>query len=216
MRVINQFAQGLHDRLVRRDVKRFVAQNRTNGLLCSMEVLEATTDAAREYAVEENYMRTYRESAFFLSKIEERKETNIRVFNINQKTIEKRSSDPHDRNREAKCDADKPSRDLTQQSNFRRRRAVPIVCYNCQQKGHILRNCRNKRVRTQGWRSDSTRIETSRKQRRNNPLCQEESATGSKSSRSTVRNTKFQDNVFLLSNSEDFDKKATDTWSINI
>ena len=48
MRVINQFAQGLHDRLVRRDVKRFVAQNRTNGLHCSMEVLEATTDAARE------------------------------------------------------------------------------------------------------------------------------------------------------------------------
>ena len=51
---IDQFALGLHDRLVRRDVKRFVAQNRTNGLICRMEVLEAATDAAREHALEEN------------------------------------------------------------------------------------------------------------------------------------------------------------------
>ena len=215
MRVIDQFAQGLHDRLVRRDVKRFVALNRTNGLLCSMEVLEAATDAAREYAVEEKYMRTFRESSIFLSKRVEVKETNIGMFNINQRAINNRSSDPRDRNREAKCDSDKPSRDLTQQSNFRKRRAVPTVCYNCQQKGHILRNCRNKRVCTQGWRSDSTRIEISRKQRRNNPLCQEESATGSKNSRSTVRNARFQDNVFLSSNSDNFDKMATDTWSNN-
>ena len=161
MRVIDHFAQGLHHRFVRRDVKRFVALNRTNGLLCSMEVFEAATDDAREYAVEENYMSTYREGAIFPSKRVEVKETNIRVFNINQKTIEKRSSDPHDRNREAKCYADKPSRDLTQQ-------------------------------------------------------IKSGTATGSKNSRSTVRNTKFQDNVFLSSNSEDFDKAATDTWSNNI
>ena len=44
--VIDQFAQGFHDRLVRRDVKRLVAQNRTIGLLCNMEVLEAAIDAA--------------------------------------------------------------------------------------------------------------------------------------------------------------------------
>ena len=108
--------------------------------LLPMEVLEAATDAPREYAVEENYMSTYRESAIFLSKRVEENEKNIRVFNINQRTIDNRSSDPHDRNREAKCDADNPSRDLTQQTNFRRRRAVPIVCYNFRQQGHISRN----------------------------------------------------------------------------
>ena len=41
-----------------------------------------------------------------------------------------------------------------------------IVCYSCQQQGHISRNCRNKRVSTQGWRPDSTRKETSTSQER--------------------------------------------------
>ena len=45
---MNRFAQGIHDRLFRSDVKRFVAQNRFTGDICSMDVLEAASDSSRE------------------------------------------------------------------------------------------------------------------------------------------------------------------------
>ena len=48
-----------------------------------------------------------------MSKKEEENEMNIRVFNINQRKMDKRSSDPRDINRESKCDADKRSKNLT-------------------------------------------------------------------------------------------------------
>ena len=42
---MNKFAQGIHDRLVSSDVKRFVTQNRLTGDICSMDVLEAASDS---------------------------------------------------------------------------------------------------------------------------------------------------------------------------
>ena len=52
-RVMNQFAQGIHDRLVRSDVKRYIAQHGMNNI-CSMDVLEAASDVAKDHAVKKN------------------------------------------------------------------------------------------------------------------------------------------------------------------
>ena len=60
LRTINQFAIGIHDRLVRSDVKRNVAHNRTCNI-CSMDFIE-TSDAARDHAVEKHCTKTYRKS----------------------------------------------------------------------------------------------------------------------------------------------------------
>ena len=81
VRVINQCAQGIHDRLVRSDVKRYGAQNRSSNV-CSMDILETASDAARDHAVEEHYTHTYRESIEFLSKRVEEKGAKIKVANI--------------------------------------------------------------------------------------------------------------------------------------
>ena len=58
-RVMNQFAQGIHDRLVRSDVKRYITQHGMNNI-CSMDVLEAASQVAKDQAVEEQYKHTYR------------------------------------------------------------------------------------------------------------------------------------------------------------
>ena len=79
----DRFAQDIQDRLVRSDVKKFVEQNRLTGDICSMDVLEAVSGSAREYAVEENYTHTYRESVKFLSKRAEEKSRKMRVANLN-------------------------------------------------------------------------------------------------------------------------------------
>ena len=79
---MNQFAQGIHDRLVRSDVKRFVEQKRLTGNICSMDVLEAASNSAIDHAVEENYTHTNRESVEFLCKRVEEKSTKIRVANL--------------------------------------------------------------------------------------------------------------------------------------
>ena len=101
LRVIDQFAQGLHDRLVRSDVKKFVARYRTSNVLSSLDVLEAASDAAKDHAVEENYTRTYRESATFLSKRVEEKESKVSVANVNHKLmLEKKTTEQQGQDRE--------------------------------------------------------------------------------------------------------------------
>ena len=81
-RVMNQFAQGIHDRLVRRDVKRHIAQHGISNI-CSMDVLEAASEVAKDHAVEEKYAHTYRESVEFFNKRVEEKSTKMKVSNIN-------------------------------------------------------------------------------------------------------------------------------------
>ena len=73
IRVINKFAQGIHYRLVHSDVKRFVAQNRLKGYMCSMDFLEAVSDSAIDHAVEENYTLTHRESVESLTHREKKR-----------------------------------------------------------------------------------------------------------------------------------------------
>ena len=87
IKVINQFAQRIHDWLVRSDVKRCVAQNRTINI-CSMDVHEKASDAASDHVVEEHYTHTYRESVEFLSKRVQEKGAKINISNMNLQRTE--------------------------------------------------------------------------------------------------------------------------------
>ena len=56
-RVINQFAQGIHERLVLCDVKKYFTQNRFSNKY-SINVLETASDFARDPVVKELYTYT--------------------------------------------------------------------------------------------------------------------------------------------------------------
>ena len=136
VRVINQFALGIHDRLVRSDVKRYVAQNRTSNI-CSIDVLETASDAARDHAVEELYTHTYRESVQFLSKRVEEKGTHtakVKVANLNPQPERTDQSTP----RESQHRGNRYfyEQQLTNGYHERigepkRRHNRPVVCYRC-------------------------------------------------------------------------------------
>ena len=79
---MNQFAKGIQDRIVRSEVKRYIAENETSEI-CSMNILETASDAAREHAVEEQYSHTYRESVKFGNKGVEEKVVKLKVSNVN-------------------------------------------------------------------------------------------------------------------------------------
>ena len=162
-RVMNQFAQGIHDRLVRSDVKRYIAQHGMNSI-CSMDVLETASDAAKDHAVEEQYAHTYHESAEFLNKRVEEKGAKLRVANINSQQAQQRQWPQPTPQRTEKSAAresqNRGSRHFSEQrqmNNFnekygehKKRFDGPVVCYRCQQTGHISQGCRNPRVQTEG------------------------------------------------------------------
>ena len=61
-RVMNLFAQGIHDRKLRSDVKRYITQHGMNNI-CSMDVLDTASEVAKDHAVEEQYIHTHIERA---------------------------------------------------------------------------------------------------------------------------------------------------------
>ena len=81
-RVLNQFAKGVHDRLVKSDVKQYIAQHGMNNI-CIIDVQEAASEVAKDHAVEEQYAHTYRESVEFLNKRVEEKRTKLKVSKVN-------------------------------------------------------------------------------------------------------------------------------------
>ena len=151
VRVINQFALGIHDRLVRSDVKRYVAQNRTSNI-CSIDVLETASDAARDHAVEELYTHTYRESVEFLSKRVEEKGTHtakVKVANTNPQPERTDQSTP----RESQHRRNRNISEQRQSKNYNGRHVErkicqngQIVCFRCKQPLNISQGCRNQRV----------------------------------------------------------------------
>ena len=70
-RMKTQFSQGLHDRIMRSDVKRYVnSQSKQQGL-ASWHVLNAAKYHAKEHGLEETYYRMNGESAALLNKKQE-------------------------------------------------------------------------------------------------------------------------------------------------
>ena len=62
--------------------------------ICSMDVLEAASDVAKDHAAEEQYAHTYRESVEFLNKRVEEKNTKMKVSNVNLQSKRPDNSTP--------------------------------------------------------------------------------------------------------------------------
>ena len=58
-RMINQLTQGLHDKIVRSDVKRYVLSHSGQEGFASWHVLDAAKYYAKDHSVEENYYNAY-------------------------------------------------------------------------------------------------------------------------------------------------------------
>ena len=213
-RVMNQFAQDIHDRLVRSDVKRYIAQHGMNSI-CSMDVLETASDAAKDHAVEEQYAHTYRESVEFLNKRVEEKGAKLRVANINsQQTQQRQWPQPTPQRTEksaARESQNRGSRHFSEQrqmNNFnekygehKKRFDGPVVCYRCQQTGHISQGCRNPRVQSEG-KGDS-RVEMVNEKKREDKKEPSNETKGADRHNQSVRQTRFQEVSYDVSGSSD-------------
>ena len=157
---MNQFAQGINDRLVRSDVKRYIAQHGISNI-CSMDVLEAASEVEKDHAVEEKYAHTYRERIEFLNKRVEEKSSKLKVSNINPQSQRTEHSTPNDKPYRTHRNYDEPSQrpdhstpkeiefrghrnndDQRPSNNYREKQAEykknqmsQVVCYRCQQPG---------------------------------------------------------------------------------
>ena len=205
IRVINQFAQGIHDRLVRSDVKRFVAQNRLSGEMCSMDVLEAASDSARDHVAEENYTLTYRESVDFLSKRVEEKNTKVKVSNLNPRRTERNVADNSSHNRTGIMNTEPRFTEASvgKPTEFKKRYSGPIVCYKYQQPGHISQGCRNPRVSSDSRRTDATGPSSTRN----------DAGPDNGNQSKPIRNTRFQEELEQVvdSSSDSSDDVETET-----
>ena len=62
IRVVNQFLHGIHDRLVKLDVKKYVSQAKGYPELCGKDVLQTAQFYAEQHEVDTNYSKSYKES----------------------------------------------------------------------------------------------------------------------------------------------------------
>ena len=123
MKVVTQFVHGLHDRLVKIDVKKYLSKEDSN--FCGKDI-QAAQYYAEEHEVETSYAKNYETSWNLVNEV---KEPKIAVANINQ---DKRVRiDPNSVNRN--------------DDNNRER----LLCYNCQKPGHFARDCRSKPYQNQ-------------------------------------------------------------------
>ena len=203
-RVMNQFAQGIHDRLVRSDVKRYIAQHGMNNI-CSMDVLEAASDVAKDHAVEEQYAHTYRESVEFLNKRVEEKNTKLKVSNVNLQSQRPDHSTPKESQYRSNrnYDEQRPTSSYREkQVEFKKRRNSQVVCYRCQQPGHISQGCRNQRVIVDNKRDNQSesKIDEAGKSKRDTP--NGENKTLERNNKS-VRQTRFEERLDDVSGSSD-------------
>ena len=158
-RMINQFTQGLHDKIVRSDVKRYVLSYSEEQGFASWHVLDAAKYYAKDHGVEEAYDKSYSESSALLNKRPE-SVGKLNVSNVNIKEQE-RQNDKTEYKPEPKAPEfnkqdvgtmrsrtpDTP-RDTNRSQVTQPNRLTQMTCYNCQQKGHVSRYCRIKKVST--------------------------------------------------------------------
>ena len=89
--MIYQFTQGLHGKIVRSDVKRYVLSHSEHEGFASWHVLKAEKYYAKDHGVEENYYKAYSESMSLLTKRPD-SGSELNVFNVNT-TEKERSSE---------------------------------------------------------------------------------------------------------------------------
>ena len=156
-RMINQFTQGLHDKIVRSDVKRYVLSHSKQEGFASWHVLDAAKYYAKDHGVVENYYKAYSDSMSLLMKRSD-SGSKLNISNVNN-TEKERSSETKMHEYKAtefnKPDAstamsrtpDTPQ-DMNKNQVTQPNRLSQVTCYNCQQKGHVSQYCRNKKVST--------------------------------------------------------------------
>ena len=204
-RMINQFTQGLHDKIVRSDVKRYVLSHSEEQGFASWHVLDAAKYQAKDHGVEEAYFKSYSESAALLSKRPD--SGKFSVSNVNTKEQERQNDKTED-----KPDPKAPefikqdagttrsrtpdtSRDTNRNQVTQPNRLTQVTCYNCQQKGHVSRYCRNKKVSTprvedKPYNADKPKYNTSSTQQKDQNVQTSQKQLYEKS---TVRQTRFSD-----------------------
>ena len=79
-KLISQFTQGIHDKIVRNDVRRYVLTHSERPGFASWHVLDAAKHFAKDHGVKEGYCKSYEECASLLRK---RQDTKVSVSNIN-------------------------------------------------------------------------------------------------------------------------------------
>ena len=82
MKMVNQFVHGIHDRLVKIDVKKYVANTKEYPTFCAKDVLQAAQYYAEQHEVDINYFKSYKISWNLLNGIKEMK---LSVANISLK-----------------------------------------------------------------------------------------------------------------------------------
>ena len=67
-KVISQFTQGIHDKILRNDVRRYVLTHSEKPGFASWHVLDAAKNFSKDHGVEESYYKSYEECATLLRK----------------------------------------------------------------------------------------------------------------------------------------------------
>ena len=164
--VVGRFTEGIHNVIVRNSVKQYV---NTHGLIdgfISRNVYDAAKFYARDTGVEEQYFKSYNETASLLKKRQD-PDKRFSVSNINyagnieKKVPEKRYQDSG-RSRSTTPERNKPA---TQTNNNQYR--DPVTCYNCQQIGHVSKYCRNRKAQRPEYKQPTESAQPTNNRSRN-------------------------------------------------
>ena len=139
-RVITQFTQGIHNIIVRNSVKQYINTFGDHPEFMSRDVYDAAKCFAKYTGVEEQYFKTYNDSAMLLKQRQE-PATKVSVCNLNNPEQPKVTGEPNQIERKNQDQVRSRSVTPEKRASYNNDNRPPVTCYNCQQTGHVSRQC---------------------------------------------------------------------------